>query len=251
MPTSPASRQRLEREVERLRSNALARSRDRHFSVRARWNEHLDRVDYLYREHELLCLERDIDQVQELFTAIGEPAPASVRSGPLGIAILEIGDRDAADLAQRLSAHAGGDEMVTVNHVLDAQSGGYNAMCPATEALPWYGPVPTLGGPVGAGKARIAVVDTGFSPEIASASGFERFSAVNYDFEEDDEVYYPDSTTIRPYGGHGTAATAALLAVSGAGSVTVKVTDCLVGGAVDEITIVEALERSEERRVGR
>ena len=241
MPDRGRPRQHLTTELERLKSNARDRRRDKSFSLSARWNDSHDRVDYLYRSHELIASRSDVDEILGALARVGEAPPTSTHDGPVGLTILDLGDRDAAQVADSI-AEVIGDDVATLNHVLDVQSGHY-LMCPATEALPWYGPVETLGEPIGQGKARVAVIDTGFSPKIASESGFDRFSAVSYDNEIDDEVYFPDSTKIRPYGGHGTAATAQLLAISGADSVTVRVADCLVGGAVDEITIVEDLER--------
>jgi hypothetical protein len=85
------------------------------------------------------------------------------------------------------------------------------------------------------------VVDTGFSSAVAQASAYARFSAVDSNSEPDDEIY-AGTNDIRPYGGHGTASTARLLSVSGAGSMSVRVRDSLVGGAVDELTIVDDLE---------
>src|SRR5690625_1152409 len=241
MPTERDART-LSREVERLRTNSASHRRpERAFALGARWNERHGGVDFLYRDHQLICLDHDVTAVLDAFRNAGEPEPREIRGGPVGVSILDIGERDAADLAEKIAEVVGDDDLVTPNHVLDAQA--WLAMCPASEPKPWYGPAETLGEPVGQGKARIAVVDTGFSPEVARASKFDRFSAVSYDHEIDDEVYYPDSDKIRPYGGHGTAATAQLLAISGADSVTVRVADCLVGGAVDEITIVEDLER--------
>lgn len=248
MPTSDARRpDALGQEVDRLRSNARDRPRDRHFPLGARWDSTETRVEYLYRDHQLICARRDVDEVLEAFEAIGEVAPSGVYEGPVGLSVLDIGDRNAADLADRLAGQLEDDAIVTPNHVLDAQ--GFGSMCPATEPIPWYGPVPQLGEPVGPGHARIAVIDTGFLPSIAKESGFARFSAVENNFETDDEVYEAGSTNIRPYGGHGSATTAQLLAVSGVDSVTVQVRDCLVGGAVDEITIVEDLVRMVEAGV--
>jgi hypothetical protein len=133
------------------------------------------------------------------------------------------------------------ENIVTLNHVLDAQ--GFSRMCPATEPLPWGGGIVDMHEPSGSGSSRVAVVDTGYSDPVAQASAYARFSAVDTDASEPDDEIVPGTTTIRPYGGHGTAATARLLSVSGSTSVVVEVSDCLVGGGVDEITIVEDLER--------
>lgn len=242
-----ANRRAIDIEVERLHRNSAGRSREREFSLGARWNDDRTEVDYLYRNHQLICYRADLDVVLEALSSLGEPAPVRVTDGPVGLVVLDIGDRDAADLADALAEAVGEDEIVTPNHVLDAQ--GSPRLCPATEPLPWYGPVPELGEPVGPSHSRIAVVDTGYLPSVAEQSGFERFSAVENNFEPDDEAYEDGTTTIRPYGGHGTAATAKLLAVTGIENVTVQVRDCLVGGAVDEITIVEDLVRMVEAGV--
>ncbi|MGH9249427.1 MAG: S8/S53 family peptidase [Acidimicrobiales bacterium] len=96
--------------------------------------------------------------------------------------------------------------------------------------------------PVGGGQPRTAVIDTGYAPSVAQSSAYARFSAVDDNSEPDDEIY-AGTNAIRPYGGHGTAATARLLSVSGATYVVAQVRDSLVGGGVDEITIVKDLER--------
>lgn len=229
----------LTKELDRLKRNSGARSRGREFPLAARWNSAGTEVEYLYRNHQLICDEASLSGVLDAFAEIGAEPPAAVSDGPVGLKVLDIGDRDAADLADELGRVVG-EGVVTVNHVLDTQ-GHVVVMCPASEPVPWQAPLRVLGEPVGPGRPRLAVVDTGYLPSIAEQSGFDRFGAVT-DFEVDDEVYFADAPTdICHYGGHGTAATGRLLAVSGAGSVSVKVRDCVVGGAVDELTIVEDL----------
>lgn len=231
----------LAKELERLERNVADRSNDRDFRLSARWNAEGSEVEYIYREHQLICDARDVDDVTAALERLDQPPPESILDGPAGLKVLNIGDRDASVLADALSAELEDDDVVTPNHVLDAQ--GFPSFCPATEPMPWYGPVPELGEPVGSGHARIAVIDTGYLPSIAEQSGFARFSAVEDNFETDDEVYNQGTTEIRPYGGHGSATTAQLLAVSGIDNLSIQVRDCLVGGAVDELTIVEDLER--------
>lgn len=232
----------LTREVQRLERNSAARSRGRQFPLAARWDDSGTEVQYLYRNHQLICDESDLTEVLDAFGQAGLERPATIHDGPLGLKVLDIGQRDSADLLDQL-VQAVSDDKVSVNHVLDTQS-HVVSMCPASEPVPWYGPMPELGEPVGPGRPRLAVVDTGYLPSIAKDSGFGRFGAVQQDFETDDEVYFADDpTAIRHYGGHGSAVTARLLAVSGAESVLVRVRDCVVGGAVDELTIVEDLYR--------
>jgi hypothetical protein len=223
--------------VERLQQNLEERPEGRGFPIKARWNETDTEVEYLYRNHQLVCDEADLENVLQAFDGIPAERPV-VNDGPVGLKILNIGSRDAADLADDL-AKVLGDGVVTPNHVLDAQ--GHSNMCPATEPLPWVAPVRDLPEPVGPRRARVSVVDTGYFADIRRHSGYARFSAVDGASQSDDEVF-STGTAIRPYGGHGTAAAATLLSVSGAGNVGVHVRDCLVGGGVDEITIVEDLE---------
>jgi len=236
-PVTPRDPRRLPAEVKRLQQNLEQRPEGRGFPVKARWNEAETEVDYLYRNHQLVCDEADLEDVLHAFDGIPAERPA-VSDGPVGLKILDIGDRDAADLADTL-ADALGDGVVTPNHVLDAQ--GHSSMCPATEPLPWVAPVHDFPEPVGSGRAQVSVVDTGYFADIRKQSGYARFSAVDGASQADDEVF-STGTAIRPYGGHGTAAAATLLSVSGASNVGVHLRDCLVGGGVDEITIVEDLE---------
>ncbi|SDT63285.1 S8/S53 family peptidase [Jiangella sp. DSM 45060] len=232
-------RERLHQEFERLRDNSARRTKDRGFELAARWNRDETAIEYLYRQGQLICDERDLDTVLEAFDQLRLDRP-EVTEGPVGLAVLHVPDTDAAEIAAKLAEVLGDERLVAPNHVLDAQV--HVAMCPATEPVPAYGPIPVLGEPVGPGRPRVAVVDTGYFPEAGIDSGFSRFSAVKK-YEIDDDVYVPGTDEIRPYGGHGTATTARLLAVSGAEGVEVEVRDCLLGGAVDELAIVEDLEK--------
>ncbi len=230
----------LHHEVERLRDGCARRGSRGGFPLGVRWNHHENEIEYLYRQGQLICDRNVIEQVLQAFDDADAPRPESVTDGPVGLAILDVGDRDAANLAESLAAQTGDETIVTVNHVMDAQ--GASAMCPATEPIPASGAIPELDQPVGTGSVRVSVIDTGYHPTVAKESGFERFSAIST-FEPDDDVYVPGTSDLRPYGGHGTAATARLLAVAGSESSTVQVRDCLVGGAVDELTLVDDLER--------
>jgi hypothetical protein len=237
-PASSA-RQQLRGQVQRLRANTSERE-TRSFPVATKWNADESEIEYLYRDGQLICDTRDLQAVLEAFDAIGQEHP-TVTNGPAGLKILDIGTRDVRRLVDELCEALGDDDTVTPNHVLDAQ--GFTRLCPATEPLPWRGPVPDQAEPVGPGRPRLAVIDTGYSSSVAQASAYARFSAVEAASEPDDEIY-AGTTDIRPYGGHGTATTARLLSVSGAQYVAVRVRDSLVGGGVDEITIVEDLEQA-------
>jgi len=194
-------------------------------------------VQYLYRSNQLICDERDLPATLEAFDLAEVARPEEISDGPIGLKVLDVGDRDAADIADAL-ADIAGDDIVTPNHILDSQ--GYTRLCPATEPLPHPGQVPELAEPHGPGHARLAVIDTGYSREVARDSAYGRLLAVEALSEPDDEVFDGDGR-VMPYGGHGTATTAVLLSVSGADSTTVHVRDCLVGGAVDELSIVDDL----------
>jgi Subtilase family len=225
-------------EVDRLSRNCSDRGSDRQFPLAARWDDARTSVEFLYRNHQLICDASDLDAVLAAFDEIGQERPTAT-DGPVGLKVLDIGDRDAADIVDALMEVLEYDDMVTPNHVLNSQA--FSRLCPATEPLPWRGPVDDVAEPVGQGRPSTAVVDTGFSSSVAQASAYARFSAVDSNSEPDDEIY-AGTNDIRPYGGHGTASTSRLLSVSGAGSMSVRVRDSLVGGAVDELTIVDDLE---------
>lgn len=201
-------------------------------------------VEYMYRQGELICAADDLDTVLAGFDKAGLDRPGAIANGPAHITVLDIGTRDAADLADTLAAVLGVDDVVTPNHVVDSQ--GFPFLCPATEPVPWYAPVATLDEPAGRGSARVAVIDTGYLPEVAEQSGFDRFAAVAQTSTPDDQTYVEGTSTLRPYGGHGIAATAQLLAVAGAQRTTVHVDSVVVGGAVDEVAMVEALTAAVE-----
>jgi Subtilase family len=233
-PTTPRDPRRLTAEVRRLQQNLARRSQGRSFAVKARWNASKTQVDYLYRDRQLICDEANLPEVLQAFPG-RQPA---VTDGPVGLKVLDPGARDAAKLAEELAGVLG-EGTVTPNHVLDTQ--GHSSMCPATEPVPWVGPVSDLPEPTARGRCRAAVIDTGFFPPVQQDSGYARFNTVDPNSQEDDDVFSPRKV-IQPYGGHGTSATAVLLSVAGANSIGVHVRDCLVGGGVDELTIVEDLE---------
>ncbi len=228
---------RLMEEIQRLHRNTAGRSKS--FKLGVRWHPTGFGVEYLYRQGQLICRSADLEQALRTFDDIGQARPEAVVEGPAGVRVLEIGDRDAADLADVLSRALGRDDLVTPNHVLDSQM--HVAMCPATEPVPSDGPVRELAEPTGHGDVRVTVIDTGFVHALAGESGYQRFSAVSAESQPDAQVYADGTDRIQHYGGHGTAAAACLLAVSGAESTTVHVDSCLVGGAVDEVTVVDAL----------
>ncbi|HSK26380.1 MAG TPA: S8/S53 family peptidase [Jiangellales bacterium] len=240
MADGERERTRLEEQVERLAVNCRQRTEDP-FELGVRWAVEGRRVDYLYRQHRLVCDESDLETVLKAFSAIKERRPPAKRrsTGPVGLVVLDTEGRDAADLADRLSEQIGDDQVVTPVYVLDTQA--RDRMCPATDPVPWAGDVPVWPEPVGGRRVQVAVVDTGWAEEAASDSGFDRYAAVDRGrSEQDDELYFEDGT-IRPYGGHGAATTACVLATAGAAGVTVTVRDVLVGGGVDELAIIEDL----------
>ncbi|WP_116949544.1 S8 family peptidase [Jiangella endophytica] len=232
---------RLMEEIQRLHRN-IARRPDG-FEMGVRWHRTGVGVEYLYRQGQLVCRAGDLATALAAFDAIGQPGP-EVAHGPADLRVLDVGDRDAADLADALASTLGRDDLVTPNHVLDSQV--HMAMCPATEPVPSDGPVRDLPEPFGTRRSSVAVVDTGFVHALADEAGYQRFSAVTGDSRADAQVYADGSDRIEPYGGHGTAAAACLLAVSGAESTSVHVDSCLVGGAVDEVTVVDALTAAVE-----
>jgi hypothetical protein len=231
---------RLAEQVERLRRNCSQRPHDP-FRLGVEWSHDRREVEYLYRQDQLLCDSADLEQVLEAFDAVGEERPSAeqITDGPVRLKIIDTGGRHADRLARKLSHYLGDDQIVSPNYVLDTT--GKAAMCPATDPVAWEDLGQLWPEPEGAGRPTVGVIDTGYDPAVAQASSLARFQAVG-DYEPDDEVYYTGSNDIRPYGGHGTAATACLLAVSGGNSVTVRVRDVLMGGAADELSIIEDLE---------
>ncbi|MBB5786526.1 S8 family peptidase [Jiangella mangrovi] len=232
---------RLMEEIQRLHRN-IARRPDA-FDLGVRWHRSGVGIEYLYRQGQLVCRAADLLAALEAFDTIGQPRP-DVVTGPVGLRVLEIGDRDAADLADALASALGRDDLVTPNHVLDSQV--HMSMCPATEPVPASGPVRDLPEPAGDRRVDVAVVDTGFVHALADGTGYPRFSAVSADSRPDAQVHADGTDQIQPYGGHGSAAAACLLAVAGAESTTVHVDSCLVGGAVDEVSVVDALTAAVE-----
>jgi hypothetical protein len=240
MPDGDRRPTRLQEQVERLRENCRARPGGG-FELGVEWTEDRRQVEYLYRQDQLLCDAQDLDLVLEAFDNIGQarPTPEQITDGPVRLKVIDTSGRHADRLAQELSRSLGDDQVVTVNYVLDTTA--KFALCPATDPLPWDDSVAVWPEPEGPGRPTVAVVDTGYDEAVAKASKFQRFKAIG-ESEPDDEVHFAGSTDIRPYGGHGTAAAACLLAISGGDSVTVRVRDVLVGGGADELTIVEDLE---------
>jgi hypothetical protein len=148
----------LNAEIERLQRNCADRPRGREFAIGTRWNRAGTDVDFIYRSNQLICEADDLDQVLTAIESIGQTPPVHSIDGPVGLKVLDIGDRDAADLADQLSDILG-DDVATPNHVLDVKSTAH--FCPASEPVPWTGPVTDLGTPVGPGQPTIAVVDDG------------------------------------------------------------------------------------------
>lgn len=233
---------RLMEEIQRLHRNTAGRSDT--FELGVRWHPTGFGVEYMYRQGQLICRAAHLGAALDAFDAIGQARPVAVVDGPADVLVLDIGDRDAADLADALSQSLGREDVVTPNHVLDTQA--HSAMCPATEPVPSPGPVRELAEPTGDRSVRVSVIDTGFVHALAGEAGYHRFSAVSAESHPDAQVYADGTDRIQPYGGHGTAATACLLAVAGAESTTVHVDSCLVGGAVDEVTVVSALTEAVE-----
>ncbi|TDC51647.1 hypothetical protein E1212_11675 [Jiangella ureilytica] len=232
---------RLMEEIQRLHRNIPARPDA--FELGVRWHPSGVGVDYLYRQGQLICRAADLPAAMDAFDTIGQPRP-DVSDGPASLCVLGIGGRDAADMADALAEALGRGDVVTPNHVLDSQV--RMSMCPATEPVPSGGPVRDLPEPAGTRRVDVTVVDTGFVHALAGQDGYTRFSAVSAESRADAQVYADGTDRIQAYGGHGTAAAARLLAVSGAESTTVHVDSCLVGGAVDEVTVVEALTAAVE-----
>lgn len=249
-----ASRARLRSEVERVRASARRRPREP-FDLET--HERGGELEYLYQAGTVLVGDVDLDRVQNQLRAwsvdheVADPVIG-------GLTLLAV-DTAVPGLVDRLDA-ALGVGVVTPNHVLDVQ-GPIRGLCPADEPVPatvaerWPVSADTsLGADV-----RVAVVDTGFlrgydrDRTLPWLRGVDRF-----DVDDDAYVRAPGAKPARgrakagqpreiaPYGGHGTFSAGVVLSVAPAAGVSVD--DVLVGGVVDEVTIVrqlvEALEDS-------
>ncbi|MGN6332929.1 MAG: S8 family peptidase [Motilibacteraceae bacterium] len=195
------------------------------------------RAYYLFKESQVLVHDADLDRVMAWLAAHDlEPRVED----PLisGVTLVGVTVEDLEGTLEQLD-DAFGVGVVTPNHVLDVQP--LENLCPATEPVPasvddrWpLAHDPSLGQGV-----RVAVVDTGFLVKYASDPQTPWLAGVDVEGSDpDDDAYLPDGR-IAPYGGHGTFSAGVVL--STAPSVEVTVDDVLVGGVVDEATIVKQL----------
>jgi subtilisin family serine protease len=224
---------RLAAEVERVREAAKRRSREP-FDLRVAGPA--DDVHYLYKSGDVLVSDRDLPRVESAFRSwrVRYRVADSLIGG---VTLLRV-RTDVDELLDRCDT-AMGVGVVTPNHVLDVQP--IRNLCPATEPTPatysdrW--PVePDV--QRGAG-VRVAVVDTGFMPGFEHDDKLPWLSKVDR-YDVDDDAYIGKrGKHIAPYGGHGTFSAGVVLSV--APGVTASVDDVLVGGVVDEATIVRQL----------
>src|SRR5690625_301826 len=95
-PTSviaPRDPRFLAEEVGRLHRGAADRGKGRSFVLGVKWSPDATHVEYLYRQGQLLCRWRDLDDVLGAFDRIGAERPVEVTRTAHGLAVLEVGDR--------------------------------------------------------------------------------------------------------------------------------------------------------------
>jgi subtilisin family serine protease len=233
MPDQP----QLVHEVARVR-DAARRRRSEPFELHVapgRW-ERSGQLDYLFKAGEVLVGDGDLAQVDRLmdeWEVQHEVADSLIG----GLTVLRV-EGDVHALLDRCD-EAMGVGVVTPNHVLDVQPNQH--LCPATEPLParvidrWPAASDrTLGNGV-----RVAVIDTGFMAGFNRDRNLPWLAGVER-YDIDDDAYLPSGKQqIAPYGGHGTFSAGVVLSV--APGARCSVDDVLVGGVVDEATIVRQL----------
>ncbi|MDP9396176.1 MAG: S8/S53 family peptidase [Actinomycetota bacterium] len=229
---------RLEQELHRVRKAAGRRSEGA-FVLEAAPDRSgtAGVVDYLYKSGDVLVDDMDLARVEKYLR--GSRVRFEVADALIGgVTVLRV-RTDVRRLVDRADA-ALGVGVVTPNHVLDVQP--LAVLCPADEPRPatpdqrWP---TTADASLGSG-VRVAVVDTGFVPGHERAlpwlSGVDRYDV-------DDDVYLKRGRRrIAPYGGHGTFSAGVVLSL--APGARVSVDDVLVGGVVDEATMVRQLTES-------
>ena len=233
-----AASNRFRAEVERVKE-AAQRRRRHSFTLGVAPNTWVEdgRAYYLFKESQVLVHDNDLERVTAW---LREHDCAPRVEDPLisGVTLVGVSVEDLEAVLEQLDAEFGVG-VVTPNHVLDVQPVGN--LCPATEPAPasvddrW-----PLAHDASLGQGvRVAVVDTGFLLKYASDPQTPWLAGVDTAAsDEDDDAYLP-SGRIAPYGGHGTFSAGVVLSTAPAVSVTVD--DVLVGGVVDEATIVKQL----------
>jgi hypothetical protein len=232
----PEENFRLAQEIERVQRAARRRARNPfELRVTGPW-EQGEGYHYMLKENDLLVSDADLRRVEDALDRRGvEHHVADALIG--GVTLLEVFGVDVVQLLDDLDGELG-IGVVTPNHVLDVQPSG-GGVCPATEPEPatvderW----PAAADPALGRGVRVAVVDTGFLPRYNRNRSLPWLRGVDR-FDVDDDAFLPDGD-IAPYGAHGTFSAGVVLSVAPA--VTVSVDDVLLGGVVDEATIVRQL----------
>jgi subtilisin family serine protease len=199
-------------------------------------------AEYLYVEKELLVDDSYLGQARQVLEGHGFTIAGVRGSRIAGLSLLDL-DQDAAAVLDACASALDGSR-ISLNHVLDTS--GWGAFCPATEPLPPAAgatPIPSAqASPNGSGTPLVAVIDTGLlGPNDTNAHTW----LTGVRGESDDDAYLPPPPApppkrIAPYGGHGTFVAGVVRCVAGT-KCAVEVNDALVGGVVDEVTIVAEL----------
>lgn len=227
--------QRLGQEIQRAKDAARRRHRES-FDLEVSPGKNPGDAEFLYKSGDVLVHDIDLPRVESAFRSwrVRYRLADSLIGG---VTLLRV-KADVATLLDRCDA-ALGVGVVTPNHVLDVQP--IRHLCPATEPQPatigerWPAETDATRG----AGVRVAVVDTGFMAGFEKDENLPWLSRVDrYDLD-DDAYLRRRGKHIAPYGGHGTFSAGTVLSV--APGATVSVDDVLVGGVVDEATIVRQL----------
>jgi subtilisin family serine protease len=168
-----------------------------------KWAE-LGYVDYLYREHTLLCRDADVDRV----TRIVDSRPVSSDDNVLGLTRLEISENEKEPGRERPSVEEAcaavdqelGEGVATPDHILYLCGG---TVCPVTEpgeVPPDAQPYPGVSTePCDGDGVLVAVLDSGWLP--AAATQHTWLAGVTGEHED---PFGGSPARILPYAGHGT-----------------------------------------------
>jgi hypothetical protein len=187
--------------------------------------------DFLYRKHQLLVADRDLERV--LMALSHGNAHGEVVETVHGVNVLS-GNFDAIPELQRLDATLG-IGVATPNHVFSL-----GLLSPRTEPTPPAGQSPELWPPLASSSERIeatvALVDSGFLADAFSHTWLEGVRADPWDIEDPDWWPAPDGF-IDPYAGHGTFAAGLIRCMAPTASVEVyQMYD--TAGVADEVTLI-------------
>lgn len=189
---------------------------------------------YMLRRGRILARDADVERIREVVSV------TDVGDGIAGLTVLELaGTQDVLTALDQIDRRWGSG-LAFPDHVVHVTpGGGGGGACPATEPLPTSAvdPHPTrhVHRPCTGAGIHVAVVDTGFDPELAKRTPW--LQGVDGGPEKYDPAH------LGPYAGHGTFAAGVVRLMAPETSVFVHafLPD---GGAIFESDIVAALHRA-------